>query len=291
MDDDTKKVLMIGVPVGLAIVAAVAYFATRPAAENGPSGDCQEGAMLYETCPDGSQIVTYQCINGAWVPTGNQCAAPPPPGCQDGYVLYEQCPDGSQIITHQCINGQWVPTGNQCPEPPGACPPGSLPHMYHCGDGSKVPLKSCVGGQWVPGTQPCAGYPPYPPMPGEPCAEGEHASYCSYDDSGFNKQYLCIYGRWFPTHGWTDRSHPYETCNIGTTDYMHLYYKANYQGNIGVIIKYWHKINNRIESTSYTFIWTYQYLIEVLEDWIAEGRINGLQYQNAVLQAANMGFS
>lgn len=76
---------MVAVPVGIALFAGALYYATRPP-ENGngngpPPGPCQDGFVMVQTCPDGSQIITDRCINGAWSPTGQACVAPPPQNC------------------------------------------------------------------------------------------------------------------------------------------------------------------------------------------------------------------
>jgi len=239
---------MIGVPVGIAVVAAVAYFATRPT-ENGPSGDCQDGQVMYQQCPDGSQIMTYQCINGVWVATGNQCAEPPPPGCQDGYVLYETCPDGSQIITHQCINGQWIPTGNQCAAPPPPPPECSPEGQYKsvCCFNYKQPLyyEQCTGGQWEP--------------TGNECNPAGH--------------------------------HSHEICGQQhlTPDMWYMWYETTHQGETLPKATFYNHETGYY--TALSFFHSHAELIQTLEYYYDRGAINDTQYQIALAQAANMGFT
>lgn len=251
MDEGTKKALMVGVPVGLALLAGAIYFATRPA----------QG--------------------------GNGVPPPPPPGCQEGTVMLETCPDGSQITSHQCINGVWVPTGLACAVPPPVeCSPESYPHTFQCGDGTNITLRSCVGGRWVPGTEPCPGYPPYPTMPGLPCS-GDYASYCDFDKYGFNRQYQCVYGRWFPIHGHTTKTHPYGSCNQGTGNYIHLYFDKTFPGDYCILVKWWDQVDNRINVTP-GYICDYQTLIDGLNYWAGQGKINQVQYNNAITQFNHM---
>lgn len=87
---------------------------------------CIEGQKLRRTCWNGKEIVTHQCKDGKWVPTGKKCLEPPKPQeklakCKDGQELNQECWDGSKIVTHRCENGNWVATGEECPpfpEPP-----------------------------------------------------------------------------------------------------------------------------------------------------------------------------
>lgn len=279
MDDNTKTVLAIGIPAGLALLAGAIYFATRPAPEA-----CQEGAVLIETCPDGTQVITHECINGVWVETGLTCADP---GCIEGTSMLEACPDGSHIVTHQCINKVWEPTGMTCEDiPPDECAPDSVPYTYRCDDGTIRGLRVCVGGRWVPGRMTCPGYPPFPPTPIIPC-QGGHADYCCSDSSNFNRQYECEYERWFPLHAQPCKTHPYGTCNQGTPDYMHLYFRRMYTGVYCIKVRWWDIIDNRVNTLAGD-ICSQTELMNLLNIWIAQGRITQLQHSNAVTQFSYM---
>jgi hypothetical protein len=62
-----KKTLKL---VAIGIAGAVgAYFAYKVLAR-----PCEEGATKTETCPDGSTIHTYICLDGKWVKTGEICS-------------------------------------------------------------------------------------------------------------------------------------------------------------------------------------------------------------------------
>lgn len=79
---------------------------------------CTEGAFRSPiTCWDGSIIYAEECVNDAWVPSGEVC--PELPVCNEGeYIEPIDCPDGSVIYAKVCQGGQWVDSGYVCPTQP-----------------------------------------------------------------------------------------------------------------------------------------------------------------------------
>ncbi len=75
MEEKKKRITPILIGLGAATLAAIAIVSALKKKEEPepPPGPCEEGSTQTKVCPDGSTIITHNCVNGEWVETGNTC--------------------------------------------------------------------------------------------------------------------------------------------------------------------------------------------------------------------------
>lgn len=100
-----------------------------------------------QTCWDGSQIVSKECINETKQETNNTC---PEKECEN--ELTETCHDGTVITKKLCENGKYVPVDYAgCPAPP-EC---TGDQTKTCGDGTSITTKLCENGKYINTSEEC----------------------------------------------------------------------------------------------------------------------------------------